>query len=320
MSKIRKETIDDLWHTRNAWAATARRFQNQTVLARYVQLGLVIVGAVFATASATGLLGNENGDISVLEKAVAGLSAVCLTLVTVIQLRFLSIAKVERWPRARAVAEAIKSEVFCFQAAANPYQNTGTEENLKSALLALTKAVDGHISHAEDLLPEVSHGPHTGRKAPEALDQETYLRSRVDEQIQGFYIPRSREHSRAARNARLVVTLLSLLSAVISALMASGMVTGAGAWVSVFTTVSLAIATHASLQRRDFLAMSYAKQARHLKRLKQDWALNASLTTWTDFVNNCEDTILAENRAWMAEMISEIDTLDDVQIEHSQNV
>mgnify|MGYP005841263621 CR=1 FL=1 len=315
MSTIRKNTIDDLWQTRNGWAVASQRFQAQTQFARHAQLGMIIAGAILATAAATGLFGVDNEAISAWERALAGLGAMCLTLVTVIQLRFLSIAQVERWPRARSVAEAIKSEVFRFQAGAHPYEKTETDEDLKAALLALTKAVDGHIALADDLLPDVVRAPFSSGGAPGPLDRNGYLRDRVDEQIQHFYLPRSRDHARAGRRARLAMTALSLAGAVISALMVSGMVAGAGAWVSVLTTVSLAISTHASLQRSDFLAVAYSKQARRLKRLKQDWMLGGSPATWTDFVDQCEDTISAENRAWMAEMVRELDTLGDVPIE-----
>ena len=308
---MREQFISDIWAKRNAWADASRRFQDDTKRWRLAQLSLVILGSICATASATGVpFANPEDGIAVANIVLAATGAVALALVTFVQEQLLSVENVERWPRSRSVAEAIKSEIFRFQAGAKPYDDTGSDDALKDALKLLLDAVDAHEAQAEDLLPhlKIESG---GRSAPGRLDHGAYLEQRLDEQARGFYQRRAQEHFRAARRLRVIVLVLSLLSAVSSALIAVGVAFGLGAWVAVVTTISLAVATYASLQRYEFQATSYAKLARRLRRLSKDWQIGA-WSSWSDFVNECENTISTENRAWMAELIREKDTLADL--------
>lgn len=309
--EIRDDIISEVWERRNKWAEASGRFQSGIKNARLLQLGLIIVGSVFATASASGLpFPNPDEGLSVPNKVLAGIGTVALALVAWVQQHFLSVAKIERWPRARAAAEAIKSEVYRFQAAAKPYDDTSSEAALQAALQKLTSNIDVHTELVDDLLPHLKD-VENGRPAPAVLDAQAYISERLLEQADEYYLRKSQEHFSTMRLIRIIVGALALISAVVSALMASGYIAGLGAWVAVMTTVSLAVATYASLQRLEFLAATYAKQAKRLKRLAQGWRIGR-WDNWSDFVNECEGTISSENKDWMAEMIKEGDTFDQV--------
>lgn len=316
---MRDEIISEIWERRNKWAEASGRFQDTIKWARLGQLGLIIVGSVFATASASGIPFENpaDGTLSFNNKVLAGVGTVALALVAWVQQQFLTVAKVERWPRARAAAEAIKSEVYRFQAGAKPYEDLSTEDALKSGLQRLTSNIDVHTELVDDLLPYLKT-VKKGRPAPGVLDQDAYIAKRLLEQADVFYLPRSQEHFGRMRLIRIMVGVLGLISAIVSALMASGYIAGLGAWVAVLTTVSLAVATYASLQRLEFLAATYAKQAKRLKRLAQGWRIGR-WDNWSDFVNECENTISSENKDWMAEMIQEGETFEDVLAQDPKN-
>lgn len=310
---MRDDILSDIWKKRNAWARTARGFKAHTDRARRGQLALVILGSICTTAAATGLLQeNPDGGLALINRVLAGAGAVALGLVAAIQQQFLSQKQLERWPRARSVTEAIKSEVFRFQAGALPYGRPANEEAQQKSLQALLERVDAITADAKDLLPHVAeHNTVDDKGLPGTLDEESYIAQRLTEQIENYYKPTSRRHFITAKRIRFLLSGLALFSAAIAALMASSELAGLGAWVSVITTGSLAVATYASLQRYEFLASTYAKQADHLKRLSQEWKLEI-WPDWSAFVSECENTISAENRGWMAKMIAAEESLAGV--------
>lgn len=308
---VREEVISTLWTDRNKWAQVSRKSAGKIRFRRLIQLCLVILGSVLATASATGFpFENPPEGLSGENKWMALASTLALTFVALYEKFFLSKDFLERWPRSRAVSEAIKSEVFRFQAAAKPYDKTGSEDELKASLRLLADNVKTHSDIANDLLPFLKT-VKKGRPAPGQLSHEDYIKLRLMEQADGYYLPTSQKQFKRLNIVRAIIIGLAIFSAVISALMSSGFIGGLGAWVAVLTTLSLAFATYASLQRYEFLATTYAKQGKRLKQLALGWKLDR-WDNWSDFVNQCEATISAENKDWMAEMVREGETFDDL--------
>jgi hypothetical protein len=237
-------------------------------------------------------------------------------MVGFVQQKFLSLKQSERWPRCRSVAESLKSEIFKFRARARPYDRSENAD-ADSALSLLSDTVAEHELKAHDLFQHVHPNTTSDADVPPFLDSESYISERLDEQIKKFYLPSSRKNLRYANRSRRIITALAGAGVVISGLMSVGLLHGLGAWVSVLTTMSAAIATFASLNRYDFLASAYAKQAYALARLRQEWR-TGRWQDWSDFVTKCEETISAENRAWMAEMLQEREALDGVLPETEQ--
>lgn len=318
---MRDDVVAEIWQRRRAWAESSRRFQSETTFCRRVQLLLIVAGSALATAAATDLFGLNDPSAETMasgNRVIAGLGAVALAMVGFVQQHFLSLKRSERWPRCRSVAESLKSEVFKFRAGAKPY-DTLPSADADLALRLLTDTATEHERKADDLLPHIQPKAVTGAGAPTALDAEGYIVARLDDQIDKFYLPSAQKNLRYANIARTAIIVLSGLGVLISGLMSAGVLFGVGAWVSVLTTISAATATFAAMNRFDFLASAYAKQAYALSQLRQEWRTDR-WQDWSDFVAKCEETISAENQAWMAEMLEEHETLAGVLPERKQGL
>ena len=194
----RDEVIADIWRRRTAWAATSREFQEGTKRARQAQLILIIAGSVFATAAATDLFWLSPpaaGTGSLAQQLIAGLGAVSLASVGIVQRYFLSLERSERWPRCRSVAESLKSEVFKFRAQAKPY-DTPPVAGADPALQLLIEAVAEHEGKAADLLVHVHPESTSAKAAPVALDSDRYIKERLDDQIDKYYLPSAQKNLR----------------------------------------------------------------------------------------------------------------------------
>lgn len=307
---MRDDVAAEIWQRQRAWAEASGRFQSETKFYRRIQLLLIVAGSALATAAATDLLGLNDASTETMasgNRIIAGFGAAALAMVGIVQQHFLSLKRSERWPRCRSVAESLKSEVFKFRAGAKPY-NTSPDADADSTLRLLTDTVTKHERKAGDLVPHIRPSVVTGAGAPTALDPEGYILARLDDQIDKFYLPSAQKNLRYANIARKAMIVLSVFGVLISCLMSAGGLLGVGVWVSVLTTISAATATFASLNRFEFLASAYAKQAYALSQLRREWR-TGHWQDWSDFVAKCEETISAENRAWMAEMLEERETL-----------
>jgi len=316
---MRDDIVSEIWQKRRAWADAAGRFQTETKLYRKIQFLLIVLGSALATAAAIDLLELNNppeNPMATGNRIIAGLGAVSLLMVGFVQQHFLSLKRSERWPRCRSVAESLKSEIFKFRAGVRPY-DTPVNASTDAALSLLSDAVADHEQKAEDLLQHVHPKGTSIAEAPTVLDPDGYISTRLDDQIEKFYLPSAQKNLRYANLSRNIMIALSGAGVVISGLMSAGVLHSLGAWVSVLTTISAAMATFASLNRFDFLASAYAKQAYALARLRQEWRIG-HWQDWSDFVTRCEETISAENRAWMAEMLQESETLEGVLPENKQ--
>lgn len=307
---MRDQIISDVWIRSKAWSSAANRFQKQLKNWRRRQLICIIAGSAMATAAATDLFGLNaaSGDsMAVGNRIISGCAAVALALVGFIQQNFLSLSQTESWPRARSVSEALKCEVYRFRAGASPYE-VPPEQDVTTALQHLSSVIAEEEDKVGDLLPEVRFDEETADGVPGPMAPDDYIKSRLNDQIDAFYLPLARKNLHQAKTARGATLALALLGLVIAGFMSAGLLIAFGAWVAVLTTISAAVGSFSALSRYESLASLYAKQALSLDRLRTGWR-SGRYTDWSDFVNKCEETILAENRSWMAEMVKEVDTL-----------
>lgn len=302
------DIVGNLWRDHQLWSEAASSLQSRIKALRRVQLVLAAAGALLATASATLTLD------AVARSALAAVSTLAIAFTAFIAQHFLSSKLVDRWPRARSISEGLKSEVFKYRAAAGPYA-IGSAPDGNTPLELLVERASEIQKAGADLRSCLPPMPSRPTNPPSALSSSAYLRLRLDEQIEGYYLKRSRENQGlATRFRRLNLAFLAAATA-ISALTAVGMATQLGAWVAVATTISVAFATHSAVNRFEFLASTYARQAGELRHLALKWQARSDRNqpqAWSEFVLACEETISAENRAWMAKMTEEVKGVADV--------
>jgi hypothetical protein len=134
---------------------------------------------------------------------------------------------------------------------------------------------------------------------------EAYVKARVEDQIDGYYLRQATSVARQGAAWRRVQSLLLLVGAGLGALVAFAPRLGLGAWVAVLTTVAGAFGAHIEASRFDHLTVSYRTTASRLQALRDEWrdALSKRALAPDEkagFVDRCEDAISVENEAWMA--------------------
>lgn len=135
------------------------------------------------------------------------------------------------------------------------------------------------------------------------LTVQDYINERVNDQINGFYRPRSKEHTRKIEKFKTIGLLLGVIAIVLGALGSTGWTAG---WVAVVSTVTASIAAYAYAGRYQYLIISFQATANRLELLRTRW--EASGKTDKDFqernqfILDCEEAISIENSAWMAEL------------------
>ena len=131
---------------------------------------------------------------------------------------------------------------------------------------------------------------------------EDYIKQRVNDQIEGFYRPKSEKYTSRMELIKYTGLAIGVIVVVLGALGTTGWTAG---WVALFTTITASIATCAYAGRYQYLIISYQATANRLELLRTRW--QASGMTDSDveqrnrFILDCEDAISIENSAWIAE-------------------
>jgi hypothetical protein len=229
------------------------------------------------------------------------LGTVALALVPFLARYFLTSEETRKWVRARSISEAIKSEIYTYQAGAEPYTGTDASEMLRRK-----------VKHIRDWgrnieIERAKIGSPT-KPAPTKLLGDDYLQQRVYQQASKYYRPNATRNAKLAERFRWAEIAMAGLAAVLSAIATFFGDPGSvklGPWVAVLTTVGGSIAAHAAASRYDFQATTFLATARQLEDLALDWQSGgkpAPSKEWSDFVRACEEAISAENRGWMAKL------------------
>lgn len=290
-----------LWNEQVAWSQTADRLRDVRSRSRSVVMTLTIAGAVLQTFAGT-------GDPAF--RTAAGIAGtIALSLAAGIAGFFLKPENTQRWLRARAVSEGIKSEFYAYRASGNPYASP-------DALQRLQENIRKIIGFAKDLAGQRARTSPKPKPMPDKLDQAGYLGQRLDGQIETFYLRQAKRNADRAEFFRYAEIGLALLAAVMSAISTyvakqtadTGSASFAlGPWIAIVTTIGGSIAAYAAANRYEFQATSYYATAQELRDLKHSWLLMCDKpdANWPAFVRRCEDVLSAENQAWMAKLLQD---------------
>jgi SMODS and SLOG-associating 2TM effector domain 1/Protein of unknown function (DUF4231) len=288
--------LQALAESQGKWSRTADRLKSGFQGTRWATFGFSITGALLAA------IASQVDDP--LRGWLAATSAVLFAVVSFVTARRLGADQAMAWVRARAAAEALKREAYTYAAQAAPYDDEATRGAL------LRKAVQQIETGVDDLMGEQVQAP-AGNTPVENLSPAAYLDQRVRQQIDRFFEPKAATYQKTARNLRRIEFALALVTACITALLASrnkNLIAGLNfdfvALTAVLTTVSGAIVSHIEASRYDFIVASYRAAAR---RLRDAW-LNvpgdavAPSPAWSAFVSECEAILSNENSSWVAKL------------------
>ena len=288
-----------VWGKYREYALTSRKRKDELTAWRFRVLIFGITGAILGTLCQESIRWgfNDGSNLSWVPLILGFSSAAAIGLATYFGKELVNPYQEQRWIRSRSMAEALKSEIYLFRSNSPPYDTDKKPEKLIENAVELLKKV-------EDLPTEIISDEQKQKGLPtEDLTVEEYIQTRVNDQINNFYRPRSDELKQKMKRNKNIGLSLGVFAIVLGALGLTGWTAG---WIAVIATIAASITAFAYAGRYQYLIISYQTTANKLERLRVLWESKGKVDKDTDarnkFIRECEAVISIENSAWMAEM------------------
>ena len=236
--------------------------------------------------------------------ALACAAAIASALSLYVGRQALAVGAESGWLRARATAEAIKSECFRFAGGVGDYApGKASDGDTATAFIDRRKAIAARAA-GDSLTPEDDPVGPAGddRRPSRPMTDKWYLTNRIDGQVE-FY----RQGQEKNENAYQRLQLWSFIAgAVIAAVSAIAAVYGArfAAWTGALTTAGAAVSAYGLAERQKYLAASYAAMKANLERLKERYLVGG--VTLESLVATAEDLMETEHAAWIDQLAKTI--------------
>ena len=185
--------IEQAWNEYRGWARRARSLEAKTGRWNFWAMAALIATGVLGAA--TGFLGADPPAWvpdwlvdKAFVRALACAAAVTSALSLYVGRQALAVGAESGWLRARATAEAIKSECFRFAAGVGDYApDKASEADATNAFIERRKAVAARAA-GDSLTPEDDPAGAAGddRRPSRPMADQWYVANRIDGQI-GFY-------------------------------------------------------------------------------------------------------------------------------------
>src|SRR5262245_3905545 len=286
--------IEEAWNEYRGWAKRARMLQ--TSARRWSRLSFTCAGL----AADLGTAAAQAAGSSVLGRALAFAAAVVAAVTPVIGREILSVDSEARWIRARATAEAIKSECFRFAAQLGEYAGSAA----RSAFVARRDALAEPAERA-GLTPLADPISKEGdpRCPPTSLTAAWYMENRVDEQMR-YYANGQSENERSATQLRTISFTSAIVAAILGVAGSSFGQEWFASWIGVMTTITVAVMAYGLLDRRQYLAATYGAMVTRLSRIKE--MFSEPVVDLASLVTATEDLLQSEHAAWPEQMIKTV--------------
>jgi hypothetical protein len=283
--------VEELWEQQSVWSQTANRMKTSIGRARSAALGLTIGSAVLATLAAR---------LPVVQEAASAVLAVAAAVgvgfVPVLRSRYGG-RVLRDWTRARSVSEALKSEVYLYLARSGDYRGEDRDRRLKMCTDRIRRQAADLLRHTVDIQP-------ARRPLPDVCDSGSYLRVRVDGQIEGYYRPKAQHLQARLSQFHRVELVLAVAGVGLGACAVSVPQWDLGAWIAVVTTISATVAAHVGATRYEYQLIEYIRTAEELSQLRHDATATISPAELDQLVAQCERIISIQNEGWMAKLSS----------------
>jgi hypothetical protein len=277
-----------LWHQYRTWGDTSAHLKQRNGRWRKYVLILTLVGTACATLG---------GFAPTWLARLPIVGAAALAMATYLGKQLLDTAHEERWTRARAAAEAFKSEACKYLVHAAPYDGPDRASHLKARITEIAKVT-------KDQTPDDITGDALNREMPTAAwSIDDYLKNRLDDQIV-WYRKRAAEHTASMRKGRALAVILGIAATVLSALtgVTAGGQTFWAAVLGIVTTAGGSIGAYFQSGHFEAVALKYRETALALEGLKADFKTAPTQQNAGDLVTNAEAIMQAENAAWLTEL------------------
>ncbi len=301
--------IEQAWNEYRGWAKRARSLQERSGRWNFWAMAALVTTGVLGAAS--GYFGANSPDWlpgwlanKEFARALACAAAVASALSLYVGRQALAVGAESGWLRARATAEAIKSECFRFAGGVGDYApDKASEGDAASAFIERRKALAARAA-GDSLTPEDDPVGAAGddRRPSRPMIDKWYLTNRIDGQIE-FYKKGQEKNESAYQRLQLWSFIAGAAVAAVSAIAA---VYGAelAAWTGALTTVGAAVGAYGLAERQKYLAASYAAMKANLERLKERYLVGG--VTLQSLVAIAEDLMESEHAAWIDQMTKTI--------------
>jgi hypothetical protein len=288
--------IEEAWNEYRGWTRRARTLQASARRWSSVSFGCAGLAAILGAAA-----GQVTGS-PVLGRALAFAAAVVVAVIPVIGREILSVDSEARWIRARATAEAIKSECFRFAAQLGDYAGSAA----KSAFLARRDALAEPAERA-GLTPLGDPVPKEGdaRCPPVPLTAPWYIEHRLGEQMR-YYAKGQTENESAAALLRTISFTSAVIATVLGVAGSNFGQEWFAPWIGVMTTITVAVMAYGLLDRRQYLAATYGAMATRLSRIQE--MFSEATVDFASLVTTTEDLLQSEHAAWSVQMTRVVTT------------
>lgn len=278
------------WKRYRTWAATARTLKKTDDGWKRAVLTLTIVGTV------AGTLG-PFAKVTPWSASAAGyLGAAALALATYFGKQLLDAAHQQNWTRARAAAEAFKSEAYRYAVQAPPFDAVDRMSRLAARIGELDELTKGRVQAAITDAQATKDMP----RAP--LSIEDYVAKRVNDQA-SWYRGRAKENQDAIARGRALALAFggaAALLSIFSATRTDG--TFAAASLGIVTTLAASMGAYFQAGHYEALALKYRETADALDRKVAEFGAAPSPQNQQQFVVDAETLMQAENAAWLNEV------------------
>jgi hypothetical protein len=286
-----------IWEQYQTWDSTSVALKSKMWRWRYIVLVMSIVGAILGTLSQQIASWSLSGSPTWLAGTLGVLSGFSLGAASYLTKEVLTTGPETDAVRTRAAAEAFKREAYLLATGAPPYATATNADDLLEKAQQIRAGLNSisPVAITNDAKPQDI--------PPAGMSIDDYVKQRLDQQINGYYLPQVRLNTQKLALGRKVSLALGALAIVLGFWSAkSASVAG---WVAVIGAVTAAIAAHQYAGRYQFLNVSYQATADRLNWLKTKWEIDGRRQPGDDaknaFVLASEDAIATENSAWMAE-------------------
>ncbi len=282
-----------IWGEYRVWAETSRALKRRITGTGTLVLLVTLLGT--ACGALAPLVPATHPIVLAVPWAVTVMpwvSAALLGLATFLTNQLLGESERMNWVKARAVAEAFKSEAHKYVTGAPPYDTPDAPHLLAQKAADLQRVVPGVIT--APVTPEArAHGSPAGR-----WSVDEYITHRMREQIDAFYRPAVARHAHAVSTAKRLALGFGALAVLLS-LAGSSFGRWPAAVLGVVTTAAVSVAAWFQGGHHQQLALNYQSTISKLELLLAQH--RASRLAGTQLILDAEAIMQAEHAAWLAE-------------------
>jgi hypothetical protein len=280
--------IDTAWDEYRAWAARARELQKTSQL--WNTLALVAAG----TAAVFGAAALQTATHPPIATTLSLAAAIAAGAVPFLGKEILSMGTEAQWIRARATAEAIKSECYRYAARVGDYAGPDRNEIFRKRRAALIAEATKAGLSGKNVDPK-----DDPRKPPDQFDAAWYDKNRILDQIK-YYSDRQEQHEATAKRLRNLCFGASFAAAALG--IAGTRYEAFAPWIGALTTISTAVAAQGLMSRYQQLAATYSGMASGLKSIRDE----INEIGLGELVTRTEDLMQSEHAAWVEHMTKTI--------------